>query len=307
MHRIAEPRQQGQSPRPDARIRIINHHIGEEGIDRPAQTGQRRHCVGEALIGHGLLGGGQRGRQCGGEQRFRPIAFAAGRFADAVLLRRLQDIGRALVTGEQVGAVLGFHERLQRLHAGEQTDKIILAAEGEHGVDQIVANAGFALLDFQAVGEEVQQLGLPTSIGNRQSADIGEILHQLAEAQPRAGRLHDRDTAQGLPAKRKRVLRTGWRHVGLEEANQCIQLVGKCHCHTHRRNGHVVAQPCGLVVIADGVGDGWLDADGQGEIAANLALHFRELANRGGDEIGLGEARGPFGLRRIGRHYVVFA
>ena len=47
MHCIAKPRQQGQSPRPDAWIGIIDHHIGEEGINRPTQTGQRRHRIVE--------------------------------------------------------------------------------------------------------------------------------------------------------------------------------------------------------------------------------------------------------------------
>ena len=35
-------------------------------------------------------------------------------------------------------------------------------------------------------------------------------------------------------------------------------------------------------MVADGVGDGWLHADGQRHIAADLALDFRELANGGG-------------------------
>jgi hypothetical protein len=42
--------------------------------------------------------------------------------------------------------------------AGEQADKIILSAKGEDGVDQIVADTRFLLLDLEAVGEEGRQL-----------------------------------------------------------------------------------------------------------------------------------------------------
>ena len=48
-----------------------------------------------------------------------------------------------------------FDERLQRMDAGEQADEIVLTAEREHRVDQVVADARFALLDLEAVGEEV--------------------------------------------------------------------------------------------------------------------------------------------------------
>ena len=40
------------------------------------------------------------------------------------------------------------------MDAGKQADKIILSSEGEDCIDQVVANARFALLDFEAVGEE---------------------------------------------------------------------------------------------------------------------------------------------------------
>lgn len=71
----------------------------------------------------------------------------------------LQDIGGALVAGEQIGAILGRDEALQRLHPREQADQIILPAQREHRVDQVVTDAGLALLDLQAVGEEIEQFG----------------------------------------------------------------------------------------------------------------------------------------------------
>ena len=48
-------------------------------------------------------------------------------------------------------------------------------------------------------------------------------------------------------------------------------------------------------MIADGVGDLGVFALGAGEVAADEALEFRELADHAGDEIGLAEARGAFG------------
>ena len=41
---------------------------------------------------------------------------------------------------------------------GEQADEIILTAECEHRVDQIVADTRFALLNFEAVGEEIKKI-----------------------------------------------------------------------------------------------------------------------------------------------------
>ncbi len=43
------------------------------------------------------------------------------------------------------------------MDAGEQADEIILPAEREHRVDQVVADTCFALLDFEAVGEEIEE------------------------------------------------------------------------------------------------------------------------------------------------------
>ena len=42
------------------------------------------------------------------------------------------------------------------MDAGEQADEIIFATQREHCVDQVVTDTGFALLDLEAVGEEVE-------------------------------------------------------------------------------------------------------------------------------------------------------
>jgi hypothetical protein len=78
------------------------------------------------------------------------------RRGDVIFL--LQDIRRTLVPGEQVGAVLGGDERLQRMDAREQANEIVFAPEREYRVDQVVPDAGFALLDLETVGEETEEL-----------------------------------------------------------------------------------------------------------------------------------------------------
>jgi hypothetical protein len=45
-------------------------------------------------------------------------------------------------------------------------------------------------------------------------------------------------------------------------------------------------------MVADGVGDPGVFALGAGEVAADQALEFRELADHAGDEIGLAQAGG---------------
>ena len=75
-----------------------------------------------------------------------------------LLLLDLEDIGGALVAGQQIGAVIGLEEGLQRLDPRHQPHQIVLMAEREHRVDQVVADALFLQRDFQAVGEEIQNM-----------------------------------------------------------------------------------------------------------------------------------------------------
>ena len=79
-------------------------------------------------------------------------------FAIVLLLLDADDVGRALVAGEQVIAVLGVEEFSQRLDAADDEKKIVLAFEREHRIDQIVPRALLAELDFQTVGEESQEV-----------------------------------------------------------------------------------------------------------------------------------------------------
>ena len=83
--------------------------------------------------------------------------------AAVALLLDAHDVAGAAERGQQVGAVLGREEGLQRLDPGEQADQIVLLADREHGADQVVAHAGVRRCTLQPVGEEVHQLAGSTA------------------------------------------------------------------------------------------------------------------------------------------------
>ena len=145
LHGIAEARQQIQSRGADLWVVGVDDDIFKEGVDGRAQTRQRRHGPGKilGLDRHRRLrsGIGQRGDERG-----------FGGFGRGVMNARrgpvflLENISGAFVTGEQVHAVFGGDEGLERMDASEQADEIILAAERKHCVDEVMADAGFLLL-----------------------------------------------------------------------------------------------------------------------------------------------------------------
>src|SRR3546814_12109084 len=105
----------------------------------------------------------------------------------------------------------------------EQADEIILAGAiffsgSEYRVDQVVANAGLALLDLEAVGEEVEQFA-------------------FADPKPQAAFRHDVDDAQTGPAERARVFRTGRLLADRANAAARIPLIRQRHGHRSRRGG----------------------------------------------------------------------
>ena len=75
-----------------------------------------------------------------------------------LLLLDADDVGGALVAGEQVLAVVGVEEFAQRLDPADDQHEVVLAFEREHGIDEIVPRALLAQLDFQAVGEEGEKV-----------------------------------------------------------------------------------------------------------------------------------------------------
>jgi hypothetical protein len=114
------------------RDRIVDRHLIEERVDRPAQRGERGHR------GFEILGLDRRlGARLGGVERFLERRFGRLGFVDiaadirvgAVEAFLLEDVRGALVAGEEIGAVFGGDERLQRVDAGEQADEIALTTD----------------------------------------------------------------------------------------------------------------------------------------------------------------------------------
>ena len=229
----------------------------------------------------------------------------------------LEDVGGALVAGEKIGALGRLDERLQRLHPGEQPDEIVLSAEGENRIDQIVPDTRLALLDLQAIGQEIghgrERRSSGGSVGVKRvirhvgaDAKIGDgakrSVDRFPKADPQAVPRDQLKQAQGGAPKGERILRARGRHVGEEEVDQGVELVGNADRNRHRRGRDVIALPDRLVMVADRVGDFVGLALGAGKVAADDALELGELADQAGDQIGLGEARGAFGEIGQGRH-----
>ena len=82
----------------------------------------------------------------------------AGESLGAVLLfLGAQDVCGAAIAGQQVLAVLGVEQLSERLDPADDHEKIVLPRQREHRIDQIVARAFFAEVDFQAIGEEGEE------------------------------------------------------------------------------------------------------------------------------------------------------
>src|SRR6266566_962638 len=73
------------------------------------------------------------------------------------LLLDADDAGRACVAGEQIPAVVGFQEAAQRLHPTDDQHEVVLIAEREHGIDQIMPRTLPTQLNFQALREKVHK------------------------------------------------------------------------------------------------------------------------------------------------------
>jgi hypothetical protein len=134
----------------------------EEPVHRARAGGQGRHGGGEVLgLQRGLDGGaggadgeGQDGlglglvRQAGLDH--------AGR-KRSLLLLGAEDVGGALVAGQQIGPVVGGEEGGQGLDPAHDADEVVVA-QSEDGGDEVVALALVAEEDGQAVGEEGDQI-----------------------------------------------------------------------------------------------------------------------------------------------------
>jgi ABC-type uncharacterized transport system permease subunit len=185
------------------------------------------------------------------------------------------------------------------MDAREQADEIVLTPEREHRVDQIVADTSLALLDLEAVGEEVRELLLNASKKN--IFELPEIVtaslkkHSL-QSETKIVLQYYRNYSERCTSQREGILGTSRSLIDQEEAGQAVQLVRQTDRHRHRRGRHVIALPDRLVVIADRLGDRRSFALRGGVIAAHQPLKFGELADHAGDEIGLGQSRRALGL-----------
>src|SRR5262249_51779754 len=128
---------------------------------RPRAPGALEALRHNRLAGFGL-GGVDRPRQC----PFLVLAVElrvglADIVARVLLLLDADDVGRALVAGEQILAVLHVEEFAECLDSADDEQEIVLTFEREHGVDQVVARALLAQLDLEAVGGEYHQATYP--------------------------------------------------------------------------------------------------------------------------------------------------
>ncbi|MND87538.1 hypothetical protein D3C80_795390 [compost metagenome] len=124
--------------------------------------------------------------------------------------------------------------------------------------------------------------------------------HQLTQGEPHPVLQHQPDHAQSRAAQGVGVAGAGGLFVDGEEADQGVQLLGDGDGDRDRGGRDAVAWTLRLVVVAHGVGDGVGVAGQTGVVAAHDPLQFRELAHHARGQVGLGQARGLFGLRRVG-------
>ena len=78
-------------------------------------------------------------------------------FGAILLFLGPQDVGGAAIADEQVFAILGIEQAPERLDPAHDHQKIVLARQGEDGVDEIMPRALVAQIDFQAIGEEGEE------------------------------------------------------------------------------------------------------------------------------------------------------
>src|SRR5690606_20462789 len=166
------------------------------------------------------------------------------------------------VAGVKVGAVVGLDEGLEGMDAGEQADEIVFAAECEDRVDQIVADAGFALLDLEAVGEEVWQRLinevritlqielLPLHVRGLISVRlrVGHPHHtsgvrSIPNRESQSVREDKSDHTKGRTPKGKGILRSSRPLINREERSKRIKLIRQTYRHRHRRGGDFIALP----------------------------------------------------------------
>ena len=241
----------------------VHRHLFEERIDIGAQLGDRRHRAFEVLarnrLGGLFLHGVDRGRKLTLlwlkiEMRVGPAVIRA----PVLLLLDAQDVGRALVSGEQARAVIGCKEFAERLDAADDEEQVVLsfALLRENGIDEIVARALIAELDFQAVVEEGKKIGSEFRAMPRATSTV-DCLAALPACPPQAScicllrwsrnalsstMLND---PQRRSAQRIRILAARRLLVDRPESDQRVDLVGERDRDRHRIGGTRSSGPFG--------------------------------------------------------------
>ena len=161
---VAQLAEQAQAIEPQLGIVGVDGDLEEEFVDRRTQPRQRAHRALEVFAGDALRRFRARAGERGGErllfrqrERARVVRFGEGAFA-VLLLLGAQDVGGAAIAGEQVLAVVAVEQFARAPRRGARSSADRPGPAREHRVDQIVPRALVAQIDFQAVGEEGEEI-----------------------------------------------------------------------------------------------------------------------------------------------------
>ena len=144
-------------------IVVVDLDLVEERIDRRTQFRHRGHGGGEIFFRDGGAGFGLHLIDGLGEGLLLIEAVERGirravEWLAVLLLLDAENVCGALGAGEQVLAVVGIEEFAERFDAADDHQEIVLAFKSEYGIDEVVARALLAKLDFQAIGEERKKI-----------------------------------------------------------------------------------------------------------------------------------------------------
>ena len=153
----------------------------------------------------------------------------------------------------------------------------------------------------QAAGEAVVKEVGECRFGRLEAVDRGKHAggcgQQFVERQIQVAFAQHADDAQGMAAQRERVAVAGRDLADAEHADQRFQLVGQRNDGADLAARQTVAGEARLVMILDGVGDIDGKAVMQRVVAAHDALQFGEFADHVGQQVGLGQQCGLFGMQ----------
>ena len=146
MHGATERREEMEPIGAHGRVLVVDQHLFEEGIDGRAEL--RELGDGAAIVVGAHLGGGSRVDGLDGVDK---IVLGVER-EDLARWRRAgiglavfflfggENVGGALVAGEEVLAVGGIQERRERFDAAGDLQEYQAESLGDNGVDQIVTS-----------------------------------------------------------------------------------------------------------------------------------------------------------------------